>query len=120
MKKRIDTLDDFAIETAIKHALTLNEEADNANTIILSCGYAAWLKVLQMWNYAELLDNRHISFPSQRTDQYPGTTGAIYFEGTLLLVLPDSSLADKVFVIHDEDYQWSVSATVDDPFEGQP
>ncbi len=115
MKKLNDKLAGFGIEAAIQHALTLNEEADNAHMIILSCGNAAWYRVIEMITYIELPHNRFITFPSRRPAQYPGATGLIYFEGGRILVLPDKSLGDRVFVIHDEDYQWSVSTTVDSP-----
>lgn len=115
MKKRKDELAGFGIEAAIQHALTLNEEADNADMIILSCGKEAWASVVGFAWYAEFLPNEFTPFPSQHPTQYPGATGAIFYHGQQILVLPDKSLADKIFHIHDEDYQWSVSTTIDHP-----
>lgn len=115
MKKHKDKLAGFGIEAAIQHALTLNEEADNADMIILECGHTALYQVFAMERFMRTsLESASIIFPHKPLlGQYTGIEGVIICESVNVLVFQDLSLADKVFVIHDEDYQWSVSTTVE-------
>ncbi len=113
MKKLNDKLAGFGIEAAIQHALTLNAEADKAHMIILSCGVEAWWCAAGMVEYVELLP--YSDGKRSQPKQYPGATGMAWFKNAWVLILPDNSLGDNMIVIHDEDYQWSVTTTAGRP-----
>jgi hypothetical protein len=113
-KKRKDQLTGFGIRTAIAHAQSLNDEHDQDDLLILRCGDDAFLEVVCLEEYMDVLSMHNPWLPQPGfMQQYTGATGLIPGERANVLVVRDDSLGDVIYTIHDEDYQWSVGSWVE-------
>jgi hypothetical protein len=111
-KKRKDQLTGFGIRTAIAHAQSLNDEHDQDDLLILRCGDDAFLEVICLETYSDVLQNPTVELLTLAA-QHEGLTGVIFDYPASVLVMRDDSLGDVIYTIHDEDYQWSVGSWVE-------